>query len=267
MPANDLPGAVLSAERLEELARLEAEATLAPWHFEHRCSGYDMPPATGIDEVVGLGWDWDPGTGNVPPEPMRGVFALGADAALVEQLRNNARALIALAQRTTEADAGRDAALADLHAYVNDVEPKLTEAEAKLAEVTRDAAEMTGKQWAEGRSAFQTWAERYRQAPTHEKAAIIADVAPQEIWRAMQSVRSPEPGQKAEAAVVEAAPYAIAPFHGVYLIPGPGFPAPPQFADRTLAERVASLLNIAWRAALPQHADAGRTAAQETPNG
>ena len=81
--------AAWKAENDERRARRDT-ATSGPWGFRHRCVGHDVPPRPGRDESCGLGWDWDEDAPFVvPPEPMRGVFALGADAAFVAASRTD----------------------------------------------------------------------------------------------------------------------------------------------------------------------------------
>lgn len=87
----------------DEIETLEKAATAAPWKFKHRYGGYAPDgPKVGVDEQLGLGWDWNYDDANVPEEPMRGIFAKGADAGLVQTLRNSAptitQALRALVQ-------------------------------------------------------------------------------------------------------------------------------------------------------------------------
>jgi len=77
------------------LRRLLDKATPRPWNMRHRhCSG-PGEPTPDVDEIAGLGWDWDDESPyNTPPEPMRGVLSRGADAALIVELVNNAEALL-----------------------------------------------------------------------------------------------------------------------------------------------------------------------------
>lgn len=77
-----------------KLRDLLVKATPGPWRFRHRCVGNEGDPSPGHDEQIGLGWDWSDDNANIPPEPMRGVFALGADAALVMAARNELPALL-----------------------------------------------------------------------------------------------------------------------------------------------------------------------------
>ena len=100
-PPNEKPAPEI-AEELAGLEALLAKATPGPWLFYHRFSGNeDVRPAEGPDEIAGLGWDWDNERGNMPPEPMRGVFANAADAALVEAARNALPRLIAHIRATS----------------------------------------------------------------------------------------------------------------------------------------------------------------------
>jgi len=78
------------------LRRLLDKATPRPWNMRHRhCSG-PGEPTPDVDEIAGLGWDWDDESPyNTPPEPMRGVLSRGADAALIVELVNSADELLA----------------------------------------------------------------------------------------------------------------------------------------------------------------------------
>lgn len=89
-----MTGPTITPARLAEIEARAAAATPGPWNFYHR-SGGDRP-AAGIDERSGLGWEWDEDPPyNAPPEPMRGVLALGADAAFIAHAREDVPALCA----------------------------------------------------------------------------------------------------------------------------------------------------------------------------
>lgn len=84
-------GGMTFADRLKELRE---RATKGPWNLVHRCIGGPKTPDPDVDEICGLGWDWDDTEPfNAPPEPMRGAFEKGADAALIVHLVNHAEAI------------------------------------------------------------------------------------------------------------------------------------------------------------------------------
>ena len=82
--------------------------TPLPWRRLIRRDGY-YPPKAGVDSSAGLGWDWDTFsdgvTGKVPPEPMRGLFELGGDAAFINFISANSNAIIEALERAAEIEA------------------------------------------------------------------------------------------------------------------------------------------------------------------
>lgn len=109
----------MNPEKLNELRELEAQATPEPWSAMHRCVGCKPQD----DESWGLGLEIEG-----PPEADgRGQFKRGADARLIAELRNNAKALLAACERVAELEKIREAARqwAYFYALHEDGEPAI----------------------------------------------------------------------------------------------------------------------------------------------
>ncbi len=129
----------MTAEERAAIRERCEKATSGPWTVEHRCVDCDDK----VDETAGLGLEI---VG--PPEPMRGQFALSADARFIAHARANVPALL---DALDAAERERDEARAALVELVRDINGMLFDRNQEVTwhglDAVVDDARVRVKEW------------------------------------------------------------------------------------------------------------------------